>query len=426
MLLFLFIVVYLVLVLIRPQEYPAWPYPGVPFLPIALACALLAWMLSREKRLDAPQYPLAVLFLLATCLSVLVAGWPGGAAQQFSGFLATIVSFVLLANAIDTRGKVVAIMAVFVLCASVLALHGANQAASGTGWTGTELVNDGRIQYVGIFSDPNDLGMLFVMCVPMAAYLGGRGGMLGLRKLFWWSICLLLLYGIYLTRSRGALVAIIAMAGVFVLVRRGPVPAAILGVLALAGLQFMPNRMSDIDVQEASAAGRVEAWYEGMQMLISHPLFGVGTGRFTDYHHLTAHNSFVLVLAENGVIGFTIWLAFVGYCFWMMYRLMRHQPEFAEGEEQLAWDWWEEQKITLTLLIALTGFFTAAFFLSRSYVILLYLLAALVVAHFTAVRERFPDVEPFSLKGNLLRWPVIAAVATVGLYLMVKVLLSFG
>jgi len=423
---FVFMIAYLVLVLIRPQEYPGWPFPTIPLLPLALACALLAWGFSRHKRFDAPQYPLVVLFLLATCLSVLVSGWPGGALQQFNAFLATVVSFVLLANALDTPRKVVTTMAVFVVCASVLALHGADQAATGLGWTGTGLVNDGRIQYVGIFSDPNDLGMLFVMSLPMAVYLGARGGLMGLRRLFWWGAGLLLVYGIYLTHSRGALVAVIAMAGVYVLVRRGPVLAGLLGVVALVGLQLMPNRMSDIDVQEESAAGRVDAWYEGMQMLIQHPLFGVGTDRFTEYHHLTAHNSYVLVLAENGVVGFTIWLAFVGYCFWMMYRLLRYQPEFPEGQEDLAWEWWTAQRVALTLLVSLTGFFTAAFFLSRSYVILLYLLAALVVAHFTVVRGQFPWVEPFSLKNNLLRWPVIAAAATIGLYLMVKVLLAIG
>ena len=61
---FVFMLVYLVLVLIRPQEYPSWPLQAVPMLPLALACALLAWGLSRHKRFDAPQYPLLVLFLL--------------------------------------------------------------------------------------------------------------------------------------------------------------------------------------------------------------------------------------------------------------------------------------------------------------------------------------------------------------------------
>ena len=77
---------------------------------------------------------------------------------------------VLLANTVDTRARMQAVMAVFVICASVLALHGIDQASTGIGWTGVELSQGTRIQYVGIFNDPNDLGMLFVMCLPMAFY----------------------------------------------------------------------------------------------------------------------------------------------------------------------------------------------------------------------------------------------------------------
>src|SRR5690606_17766975 len=144
--------------------------------------------------------------------------------------------------------------------------------------------------------------MVFVMCLPMALYLGGRGGLMGLRRLFWWSAGAMLLYGIYLTHSRGALLAVIAMAGRYVLLRRGVFLAGMLGVVALAALQLVQSRMGDIDVQEESAMGRVEAWYDGMHMFVANPLFGVGTGRFTEYHELTAHNSFVLMLAENGLV----------------------------------------------------------------------------------------------------------------------------
>lgn len=426
MLLFVFIMLYLMLVLVRPQEYPDWPLAGLPLLPLALVLALLVWLLSRNKRFDAPQYPLLLVFLGVTCLSVLLTGWSGGALQQFSDFAAIVVSFFLLANALDTRARVVAAMAVFVLCASVLALHGVDQAATGVGWTGAEPVEDGRIQYLGIFSDPNDLGMLFVMCMPMAAYLGSRGGLMGLRRLFWWALCLLLLYGVYLTHSRGALLAVIAMGGIWVLVRRGVLTAGVLASGALVGLLLMPSRVSEIDVQEESALGRVEAWYEGLMMFQSSPLFGVGTGRFTDYHYLTAHNSLVLVLAENGIIGLTVWLAFVGYCFWMMIRILRHDPGYVEGEEELAWEWYEDRRIALTLLAALVGFFTAAFFLSRSYVILLYLLAAVVVAHFSGVRDRHPELPGMQLRAHLVRWPVLAVATAAGLFVVVKVLLALG
>lgn len=422
--LFVLIMVYLLLVLIRPQEYPQWPLAGVPLLPLALVLGLGVWLLSRNKRFDAPQYLLLLAFLAVTCLSVLLTGWSGGALQQFSEFAAIVVSFFLLANALDSRERVVAAMAVFTLSASVLALHGAGQAATGVGWTGAELVGDGRIQYLGIFSDPNDLGMLFVLCMPMAAYLGSRGGLMGLRRLFWWSLCLLLLYGVYLTHSRGALLSVIAMIGIWVLVHRGVFAAGTLAGAALVGLLLMPSRVSEIDVQEESALGRVEAWYEGLLMFQSSPVFGVGTGRFTEYHYLTAHNSLVLVLAENGIVGLTVWLAFVGYCFWMMVRILRHDPGYVEGEEEQAWEWYEDWRIALTLLASLVGSFTAAFFLSRSYVILLYLLAAVVVAHFCGVRDRHPQLPALELREHLGRWPVIGVATAAGLFVVVKVLLA--
>jgi putative inorganic carbon (hco3(-)) transporter len=421
---FLFITLYLLLVLLRPQDYPQFAGLGVPILPLALMAAAGAWIFSREKRFDAPQYLLLVMFYLSTCLSLIVFGWFGGAQQQFAEFLPTVIAFVLLANAVDTPARTRKTMALFVLCACVMAVHGIDQSIDGVGWTGQETVMDGRIQYVGIFSDPNDLGMLFVMSMPMALYLGTRGGLMGLRRLFWFAACALLFYGIYLTNSRGALLSVVTMTAAYLWIRKGPVFGGVLAAGALVMLKLMPSRLDELDVSESSASGRVDAWYEGMQMFIWKPLFGVGTGRFTDYHHLTAHNSIILVLAENGIIGFLFWFVFVGYCFWMMARLIRHDPELQDEAD--ADDWAEARAKAIALMVALTGFFTAAFFLSRSYVILLYLLAALVVAHFSNVRERFPSVKGMRLSNDLVRWAILTPAAVVAFYLILKVLLAMG
>ena len=429
---FLLILAYLILVLVRPQEYPALVDSGIPLLPIALLGSLVTWVFSRDKRLDAPQYILVVLFLFATCLSLIISGWSGGAMDWFVNFAPVIVSFVLLANAVNTRGKTLAVMIVFVASAALMAVHGIDQKANGLGWTGMPLVDDGRIQYLGIFSDPNDVGLLLVMSIPMAMYLGSRGGLMGLRRLFWTAAAALLMYGVYLTNSRGALIAVITMAGVYVWLTRGTLLALVLAGISFVGLRLMPTRMGDIDVQESSAMGRVDAWYEGIQMFIGHPFFGVGTNRFTEYHHLTAHNSFVLVLAENGFFGFMIWLAFVVYCFWMMAQILKHEPEvdlegMSDAEvDEIAISWRNDRALALTLLISLCGFFAASFFLSRSYVILLYLLAALVVAHFAGVRDRFPSVPGFDLRQDLVRWPVITVIAIIALYGVVKLLLAIG
>ncbi|MBJ7574515.1 O-antigen ligase family protein [Luteimonas sp. MC1828] len=435
---FVFIVAYLILVLIRPQEYPRWADSGVPFLPVALILAVLAWLASRNKRFDEPQYPLLVLFTVATGISVAVNGWLGGAVEQYKQFMPTLVAFVLLANAITTRRRTEQVMVVFILCALLLAWHGVEQSALGVGWTGMPLVEDGRIQYVGIFSDPNDLGLLFVICLPMTVYMGSRGGMMGMRRLLWVAVGAFLLYGVYLTNSRGAMLAVVVMAGAHVWLRRGPMLAALIAAGCLTTMRLMPSRLTDLDVQEGSATGRVEAWYEGFRMFVENPLFGVGTGSFEEYHTLTAHNSLILVLAENGLVGFIPWLAFVGYCFWMMLRVVRHSPELADGDSDSDGDdaddvaneivaaesWATDRAIAWTLLVSLAGFATCAFFLSRSYLILFYLLAAVVVAHFTDVRQRWPDVVPFRLRQDLVRWVLYSGVAVVVFYLILKVLLA--
>lgn len=421
---FIFIVAYLVLVLVRPQEYPQWAQAGIPFLPIALVTALLAWLPSRHKHFDEPQYLLLALFLLVTSFSIAFNGWTGGAVEHFNVFAPTFVAFVLLANTSLTRKRVVFVIGVFTVCAMLLAVHGIKQSATGLGWTGMPLVDDGRIQYVGIFSDPNDLGMLFVICMPMAIYLGSRGGLLGARRLAWMAGAGLLLYGIYLTNSRGALLALVAMSGAYLWQRRGPAIALVLGAVCLTLLKLLPSRLDQLDVQERSASGRVEAWYEGMQMFIAHPVLGVGTDRFTDFNELTAHNSLILVLAENGIIGFLLWFAFMGYCFWMMLRILRHEPQLTDDDDVIEWQ--RDRAIAMTLLVSLVGFAATAFFLSRSYVMLPYLLSALVVAHFTGVRERFPDLLPFSLGQDLIRWLVLGGTAVVAFYVLLKVLLAMS
>jgi O-antigen ligase len=217
---------------------------------------------------------------------------------------------------------------------------------------------------------------------------------------------------------------------VYVWQKRGLVTAGVLAVGALAGLMAMPSRMQELDSSEASAAGRIDSWYEGIQMFISDPLFGVGAGGYTDVNPLTAHNSFVLVLAEMGIIGFTIWLAIAGYSFRMTLQVLKRGDEVMDDvpaevpDEVVVAGWRDDRALTLTLLLSLVGYFVSAFFLSRSYVIILYLLVALIVANYVRMRETYPSLPAYSLDKDLVRWPVYAVLWVIGLYIMVKVLLA--
>lgn len=423
---------YVALLIIRPQDYPAVAetmQSGPSLQSLTLLAAAGMWVVSTRKSLSAPQYLLVAAFLVVAMISKVTNGWPGGALFVFTAFAPTVLTYVVLANASDTRSRLETLMSVLTICAGVLAVHGVDQAATGIGWTGEGLSQGTRIQYVGIFNDPNDLGMLFVMCVPMAFYLSGRGGLMGLRRVFWLALAVLLLYGCYLTNSRGTLLAALVLLGVYAWRRYGMLMAGILGSAALAGLMMLPSRLHELDVDEASAAGRVDAWYEGIQMFLANPLFGIGAGGYSDLHEITAHNSFVLVLAETGIIGFTIFIAIVGYSFLMTLAPVRRGDDIIndvplEVPDDIALaEWRTDRAMTFSLLLSLSGFFTAAFFLSRSYVVILYILVAMVVANYTRLRKEYPSLPVFSLDRDLVRWPVYSVAGVVALYVLVKVLL---
>ncbi|MFI4957534.1 MAG: O-antigen ligase family protein [Lysobacterales bacterium] len=435
---FILSLLYLALTIIRPQDYMS-ALEGVPVLPVVLILAFLFWLGSSAKTFAAPQFLILPIFLVVLMASVVLNGWSGGALEQLTNFGPIVIAFFVLAAAVSVNhSRVVITFAVFALGAIVLALHGVDQFYNGVGWTGMGLSEDSRIQYVGIFNDPNDLGLLFVTTLPMVFYLSGRGGFLG--RMFWLAGAALLLYAIYLTNSRGAILAVVAIGAVYLWRKRGLVTAAALSSFGLMGLMMLPSRIQELDVDESSAFGRVDAWYEGLHMFLSHPLFGVGAGNFTDYNDLTAHNSFVLVLAETGFIGYILWLAFVGYSFWMMMTILRHQSEPAErsasehglantdetptpDEQARTADWQRERSLALTLLLSLCGMFAAAFFLSRSYTVVMYLLAAVVVGHYTGVRRRFPGLPGFSLIDHGWRWVPISVASIVALFIIVALLM---
>ena len=449
---FILSLIYLVLTIIRPQDYmPA--LAGVPVLPVVLVLAFLCWLGSNAKTFAAPQFVILPVFLLVLMVSLVFNGWSGGALEQLTNFGPIVIAFFVLAAAVSVnRSRVVVTLTVFALCSIVLALHGVDQFNNGIGWTGMGLSEDSRIQYVGIFNDPNDLGLLFATALPMTFYLSARGGFLG--RIFWLAAAALLLYAIYLTNSRGAIMAVLAIGAVYMWRKRGLVTALVLSSFGLMGLMLMPSRMQELDVDESSAFGRVDAWYEGLHMFMSHPLFGVGAGNFTDYNELTAHNSLVLVLAETGFFGYILWLAFVGYGFWMMLTILRfrsrpvagatrntgspsantNEPAMANSliktdapatsdEPAKEDDWQRERSLALTLLLSLCGMFAAAFFLSRSYTVLLYLLAAVVVGHYLGARRRFPGLPTFSLINDGWRWVPIALVSIVALFIIVALLM---
>lgn len=414
-----FLLIYLALVYIRPHEYVE-AVQGVPIVMTVLILSFLAWLFQREKDFRASHYGLLAGLMVVLPVSVAINGWVGGAPQAAIDFLPIVVLFTITAASRLTPAHYRKIFFVIGAASTVLAVHGIDQVETGIGWSGAKVIQ-GRITYLGFLNDPNDLGMAFLVALPMTLYWGLTGSRWA--RLLSLAAAAIQLVGIYLTNSRGALVAIGVMASVYAVRRFGFGRSfAVIPVLLALVVVLAPSRISVISAEEESAAGRVDSWYEGFQMFLHHPLMGVGKGNYTDHHALVAHNSFVHTFAELGFVGYFFWLSLLLVSVAMLRQVIKLPVAGKDGDPRAAVE--ALRQVGFTLVYSMLGYMVSALFLSRSYVFLLFFLQALIVALYLGARRQWPDEVPKVQASRML--PLLIGVelgSIVFMYLLTKILL---
>jgi hypothetical protein len=268
-----------------------------------------------------------------------------------------------------------------------------------------------RIRALGFMHDPNDLAVAIVVALGL---LGGAWRpRMPLRNLLIAAAAGGLVYGIYLTRSRGGAMALIVVLWRFAAGRVGRFPAFVLLVALGAGLLALDFGGRTLSTElDSSASERLVAWREGLAMLKTEPFLGVGYGRFLDHHTLTAHNSLVLCFAETGLFGSFFWVGLFVITLLELHRV-KNLPGAALFDD-VARRWAEG------LQLSLFGFMTAAFFLSRTFAPTLYLIIGLAAALAAIARHAgrpIPLPAPPAL-GLLVFASVLGSIAVV--YTMVK------
>ena len=439
---FFWLLFYLVILYIRPQEYVP-SLIGTPVVPVSLSIATGVWLLGQEKHFAAPQHGLLLALTAAIALSVLATGWVMGAVNAVTRFVPTLLVFYMVATSVDSIKRFRQICLLLSALSVVMAVHGIKQIATegGIGWTGAETIQ-GRITYLGFLNDPNDLSMAFLISLPLTLYLARTRGSVVLRLLSF-AAAGVTLYGIYLCNSRGSILGLGSMLTLYV-ARRFGIVRGVLVLPVLVGILtvFSPSRSGNLSLDDESAAGRVDAWYEGFDMFFSHPLLGVGAGLFGDHNQLTAHNSFVLAIAELGLVGYFVWFTILSISALMLWRLltMPEPPATPKASEsELAWrvqkrdtdpqdppSWVDIQAAAAALAYAFVGALVAALFLSRTYVVFLYLMVALVVAVYQLAGRHWPALTPVRLGSMFGRLLALTIASIVGFWLLTRLLLSFG
>jgi len=236
------------------------------------------------------------------------------------------------------------------------------------GYRAEQLIYRDRVVGFGVLHDSNDFAQFLVICMALLGVFWNKW--VRLANIVIIPPAAILLYAIYLTSSRGAVIGLVAVFGVLVSTKIPKGVSAVLAVLlilVLTALGFGGGR--EYSMSEGSAAGRVKAWGSGIADLRLHPFFGVGYLLFTDYNDLTAHNSFVLCFSELGFFGYFFWLALIVVAVIGMERAAKTPIQNDEEANTAA--------LVTALRAALYGFLVTAWFLSRTYNESLYVLLAL-------------------------------------------------
>jgi hypothetical protein len=433
-------------------------------LELILAIAIL--LVSLPKLIGSfifrtPQSLALVGLSVAVFLSVLVGvHWAGGAMQSFAEFIPSIYFYFLVCLHCNSRARMkllvltLLLVCVFVTARGIIDLHrvaseGGPPASEDTEsfdwdqWNNnhayllTMRTDKGewiyRIRGLGTINDPNDFGQLLISVIPLLFFFWDPENRIQNAVCVVVPTCLLLI-GIYLTHSRGALIALVAVVIVAARRRIGTAPAIVLAVglfAAAIALQFTGGRA----ISAEAGVDRTALWGGGLQVLKSYPLFGVGLERLSDYLGQTAHNSIVVCVAELGLVGLYFWSLFllptvrnaiVASC---PDKVGEAQQVEAEESPFLMNVWnggplskTEVNRFGFCLLLSLIGFLVSGWFLSRAFVPSLFLLGGMVqVVYEAGRREGMIDSDlPFL---RVLAYSLaLAAVLLIVVYVMVRLL----
>ncbi len=348
-----------------------------------------------------------------TYLVLVFAGWvavsttwaenSGAVYESLFRYVLNAMLLVIVFSALRTRRHAVWVLTGFVVGASAAAANGL-VALSGPAVEGE------RLGGAGI--NANESAALLVAAAVLAAALAATLRDRPALRVAAGIGVLACTYGVLLTLSRGglsalaaALIAAVVMAGRWRPVVIGLATAVVLATVGYFGVVASPEAKARVtQVAEGGGTGRVDIWKIGWRMVEDEPLRGLGSGNFkhSSVHYLlqpgaiertdfivdnpkVAHNTYLEVLAELGIVGLVLFLGIIGFSLRCTVRAVR---AFQRAGDQ------HMEVISRALFVALVGLLVAAFFGSRQYQNQLWLLLSVGPALWAIARTEANALRP--------------------------------
>ncbi|HLH40254.1 MAG TPA: O-antigen ligase family protein [Bryobacteraceae bacterium] len=231
--------------------------------------------------------------------------------------------------------------------------------------------------------DPNDLALTLAISLPIAYYLSLR------RGLKWqWAYLLHMAsacFAILLTASRGGTLAMVAGLSLIIwtlpsiparrrmFLLAGGIAALAIALILVPAASWQRLLTLASEMSEGTLNDRSVLWREGWRVFQRSPFLGIGAGAypvalipaFGEPWHFTpvAHNSFLSVLVETGVVGFVLFAAmllvmaamalrlpWLERCFWLTVLAV-----WCLGVSALTWEYRKPTWFLFGILVAHTA-----------------------------------------------------------------------
>jgi O-antigen ligase len=335
----------------RPNDYIQALVP----LRLALVMTPLTVLATLLQRGDHGPFRHREAQLYLAFYSMMIVGVPLAMHRAVSfdyvitGYSSNVIYFFLFVTHVTTRARLARIWMILVFGAAVFSLVSLSR---GGVWSGRFYVGQGGY-------DPNDVAYVELALLPFAICLLMTSSNAVSRLMALVSVVTGMLVALF-TGSRGGMLGIVVFVLLFIIVRVGNLKAAhkALLLMLLVGAavvnadkinferyRTLTNLETDYNMEEG---GRWDTWKKGLTILAGRPLTGVGADNFPmaigNYRQAlgvlpkwqAAHNSFIQVLVEVGVIGGILWLMLVTTTAKTFWRL-RHRPSSSGRGEIAVW-----------------------------------------------------------------------------------------
>lgn len=393
-----------IMVLFRPYEI----VPGLGFLSATafyFAIATLAIYIPSQLAIEgnvtmlSTEVKAVLAMTLVALFTIPIAKDPGLAWESFNDtFIKAVVIFIVLVNVVRTRARLMAMMWLsfgigIYLGYSALDLYS----------RGVFTVEEYRVavDVGGMFGNPNEMAMHFVMMTPLAIALGIAAGR-SFRRWIFFAMAALFVAANMVTFSRGGFLGLIACCAVLAwkIGRRHRLNVTIAtvivgGIAIIAAPGNYGLRMLSIFIPGLDAVGssdqRQELLIRSLIVTARNP-WGIGIGNFpiVGVRNLGSHNAFTQVSAELGILGLIAYLVFMLSPF----RKLRAIERTMFDAETQGWYYY----LAIGLQASIVGYLVSSFFAHVAYNWFIYYLIAYAVAfrRIYAIETGMvqPEIEP--------------------------------